>query len=427
MVKSYSEEDRIQMTQQSKFTVDELIILQNNIEKIKEICTPETISLMPEVKITYTRDFERHEGLSYGSLGSGYIIPVRELRTLWENKTELKEHNISYFKTPKRRWFYNTKGNLSTVLYADDASQKIEFVFPFWIDAENSWKMPTFRKFIQETLEYKDKGYPITKDVIKQFWTQDLSKEFYHKNPETNSIGKVVMDNIEDLRKILFNHLVSEQWQGISKTHSFKLFLSKNNLKNNGSHQESVKRYLKKQKNSIYILAEQYGYIRNASRLLRYQRLRDSVRHPDEVHVAHIAPATIYEDFKKALPMLDHNLNRSNECFETDFSAVTVIHDLNDLMKILDCYADKKAKRGTKQYWDSLEKDGILDKTELDEVQDFILKCNTIAHRNPDADNALQSVADSAGLTDILVKAHETHEIRIQRWLKETSRNTRHN
>ena len=427
MVDLFPEKDKSQMTQQHKFTKEELIILQDNFEKIKEICTPETVSLKPQVKITYARDFSQHEGLSYGSLGGGYILPVSELKKLWESKSELKEHNIDYFQTLKHKWFYNPRGDLNTVLYADDGSQKIEFTFPFWIDAENSWKIPAFRKFIQTMLEHKDKGYPITDKVIERHWTEDLSKEFYHKNPEKNSIGKVVMDNIEDLRKILFNHLVTEQWQTISKTHSFKLFLTKHEIKGKGSLQENVKRYLKKQKNNIYILGEQYGYIHNSSRLLRYQRLRDSVRHPDEVHMAHIAPTKIYEDFKKALPMLNHDINKTNECFETDFSAVTVIHDLNELMKILDTYADKQAKRGSKAYWDSLEKDGILTKQELQQVQDFNLKCNSIAHRNPDADTALHDIADSAGLTDFLVKAQETHEIRVQRWLKEKRWNTRYN
>ena len=191
---------------------------------------------------------------------------------------------------------------------------------------------------------------------------------------------------------------------------------------------EQRNQYLKKKKNHVYLLGQQYGYIQNAVLLLHYQKARDKVRHPQEVHVRSKSPSAIYNDFLSCCPFLSSNkLTPAQEYFETDFEAIKTIHDLDDLMKILDQHADKKAKRGSKAYWDSLEKDGILDKTELTEVQNFILKCNSIAHRNPDADTALEEVANSAGLTGYLCKANEIHQARIQKWLKDKTWNTQYN
>ena len=412
------------MPQQSKLTPDELSILRTDIEQIKTICVPHSDTFKPNLKITDKKDFKDYDGIKYLS---GYEIKPEALKTLWETKRYLEERGISYFKTKKHKWFYNTH-TLANELYADDGSKKIEFSFPFWVDGEKNWKIPAFREFIQTILDIHDTQGSISQKTVDALWSTALSKQIYEKNPEHNSIGKVVMDVIEDLRKILFKHLTDEQYIPISKTRSFKLFSAKNPLKQPMTLQEQVKRYLKKKKNAIYLLAEQYGYIQKAATLLHYQKLRDSVRHPEEVRVRIKSPSAIYNDFLSCGPMLSsNNLSPSQEYFETDFEAIKTIHDLDVLMKILDHYADKKAKRGSKAYWDSLEKDGILDKTELTEVQNLILKCNSIAHRNPDADTALEEVANSAGVTRHLWKASEIHQARIQKWLEEKTWNTRYN
>lgn len=411
------------MPQQSKFTPDELCILYTDIEKIKTICVPHPDTFKPDLKITDKKDFKDWEGINYSS---DYKIKPDELKTLWETKKYLEEHGISYFKTKKHKWFYNTH-TLVNELYADDGSRKIEFSFPFWVDGEKNWKIPAFREFIQTILDIHDTQGSINQKTVDTLWSTALSKQIYNKNPENHSIGKVVMDVVEDLRKILFKHLTDEQYLPISKTRSFKLFSAKNPLKQPMTLQEQVKRYLKKNKNAIYLLAEQYGYIQNASILLHYQRLRDSVRHPKEVHIRAKDPEQIYADLKKTLPQLNTEKNNRNENFQTDFLTVQTIRDLDELMNILDIYAEKGAKRGTKKYWDSLEKDGILNKTELTEVQDFILKCNTIAHRNPDADSTIVTVANSAGLHAHLYKAWDTHSTRIAKWMKENTWNVRYN
>lgn len=411
------------MTQQNKLTSDELCILRADMEKIKTICVPHSDIFKPDLKITDKKDFKDWYGIKHSS---GYEITPDALKTLWESKKYLEERGISYFKTQKHKWFYNTH-TLTNELYADDGSQKIAFSFPFWVDGENNWKIPEFKNFVQTALNLHDEKGTLNQEDINTLWTDDLSKQVFKKSPESNSIGKVVMDMIEDLRPILVKHLTDEQYIPISKTRSFKIFSTQNPLKQPMSLQEQVKRYLKKKKNAIYLLSEKYGYIQNASTLLHYQKLRDSVRHPEEVHVRSKAPEQIYEDLKKTLPQINTEKNNENEDYQTDFSTVQTIRDLDELMKILDIYADKEAKRGTKQYWDSLEKDGILDKTELAEVQDFILKCNTIAHRNPGADSTVITVADSAGLHEHLYKAWDTHSRRFARWMRENTWNTRYN
>ncbi len=411
------------MIQQNKLTPDELLILRADIEKINNICVPHPDMLKPVLEISDKEGMKDFDGIMHSA---GYKIKPDDLKTLWESKKCLEERDISYFKTNKHKWFYNPR-TIINELYADDGSKKIAFSFPFWVDGENNWKIPEFKTFVQKALNLHDEKGTLNQEDIDTLWTDDLSKQVFKKSPESKSIGKVVMDLIEDLRPILFKHLTDEQYIPISKTRSFKIFSTQNPLKQPISLQEQVKRYLKKKKNAIYLLSEKYGYIQNASTLLHYQKLRDSVRHPEEVHVRAKAPEQIYEDLKKTLPQLNTIKNNENEDYQTNFLTVQTIRDLDDLMKILDIYADKEAKRGTKQYWDSLEKDGILNKTELDEVQDFILKCNTIAHRNPGADIAVQEIAESAGLQDHLFKAWDTHDNRIKRWINEKTQNTRYN
>jgi hypothetical protein len=85
------------MTQQSKFTPDELLILRKNLEKIKTICTPDSNDIKPTVKVTESKDFTPCDGVQFFD----YKVPPAELKTFWEPKKYLEERGISYFKTKK--------------------------------------------------------------------------------------------------------------------------------------------------------------------------------------------------------------------------------------------------------------------------------------------------------------------------------------
>ncbi|MBO7257519.1 MAG: hypothetical protein J6V11_01100, partial [Alphaproteobacteria bacterium] len=104
------------------------------------------------------------------------------------------------------------------------------------------------------------------------------------------------IQTMENLRQFLFDTLISHHTNQIAST------------------TEDAKQILKSDKNKIFTMAEQLGYIPDAQKMIKYHNLRDSLAHPDDTK--HFGGpqlpdncAQIKEDFEAILTSLLHGQN----------------------------------------------------------------------------------------------------------------------
>lgn len=116
------------------------------------------------------------------------------------------------------------------------------------------------------------------------------------------------MQTMEHLRQFLFDTLIAH--------HTFQI----------ASTTEDAKKHLKANKADIFTLAEQFGYIPNAQKMIKYQKLRDDLAHPDSTHYVGGARlpddcTEIKEDFEAVLTTLLQGQNIKIMAIDSDQTA----------------------------------------------------------------------------------------------------------
>lgn len=399
----------------NNFSVDEQQELLVEFQKLEDICYPKTSLLTPRFKFLFKKDFKQNEGLRYGTITNDYYIEPSELKGLWQSRKELRESNVDFIVSRGKKWFYNTQ-DLVGNFFSEDGEKKVEVDFSFWMDAEHIWRIPGVIPAIKKILDdFSEDNLP-TEAKAQSYFTEEICRKIYEKNPSKESVKQVVLGMVETLRKILVNRLVSDQALNISKSHAFKQFITKQNLSGQPISQQ-IQAYLKKNKNAVYVLGEKYGYIKNANRLLRYQNLRDNVRHPKEVKEGRIEPLEIYEDFRKALriPVRSPSANSNIEQFDDHTRTSWNIATMSEIEDILAFHADPKISRKKPQYWQNLIQKGIITPADAVILQTKIKEYNSVAHAHPDADP--KKVADDLEIDDLNRAITSAHAKRIKQIL----------
>ena len=116
----------------------------------------------------------------------------------------------------------------------------------------------------------------------------------------------IYTDQLQDILKLPFVHLVEHTRQFLIST------LIKNDWSKIASQKQDAMELLKKNKNLIYKKAEEFGYIPNADKLIKYQNMRDELEHPIQLEQKHLFPTDTQEicnDFSAVLTSLLHAKN----------------------------------------------------------------------------------------------------------------------
>ena len=401
----------------------------DKLSALQDVCRPaETVS-RPTFHFKKKEDFVPVlDDFHCGYLGT-YTISPDQLKTyFYEDRQTLRDSCVDFIQAGPLKWYYNTSDIIGN-FFSEDGQKKVEVEFNFWSDAERVWSVPGLKQAMRGVLK-KCSGEAFPKQSeIDSFFDEELCRKIYNRDPSKKSIKQAIVELVEPLRKALYAELVKTKVPDIAKTQGFKKYVK---AKPNGSSQpvqNLVQEYLKKNKNAIYLLGEKFNFIKKAPRMIHYQNMRDSVRHPSQISSTVANAQRIYQDFCEALGLADEKSGQ--EHLQTFIDNTEVFDNLEYMSKILDIlniYGDKTLPKNKSAYWQDLVQKGILEQSEVPYLQTMILECNTVAHGNENADASKATVANEGALIQISMDMAERHETKqrqkqsqIHRWIEENS------
>ena len=428
--------------------------LNLRLNRLRQVCYPSVKLAVPKFKFKTKKDFLVTDHLSYAS---GYDIPPSELKDLWQDRETLRDNNVDYIIAKGKKWFYNILGDWkledsifdfdddfidpealtnSEILcnryplivadfYSKDGNKKVEMNFPFWMDVENIWETPGVLDAVKKVLEKcSGQTFPSQEEAAACF-PQKLLRKIHDKNPSREGIELAVLEMMETLCKKIMAYLEQNHVQDVLKEPGFLAFSQQNNTQPNKPDAQKVKEYLAGNKQAMYFLAQKFGLIKNAARIIRYEEMRDHVRHPDKVKPLPIHPRRIYRDFVSALDIPSKNASRAKTIRPFDENADIVQHlsDMNRIWTILDRHVDPKLvkKKNKPAYYQDLIDKGLLTEEEAKIIRRRRLATNEVAHLNHNVKRARQKVMNDTKLSELASEIYDRHIEKIRRWIDETS------
>lgn len=402
---------------------DEKQQLTLDFANLKKACFP-TLS-KPSFNFKNRSQFTKTDLLSQGH-DTARLKPD-ELNQLWQDRQTLRDLSIDYIVAGGQKWFYNT-WLMTGDFFSQDGQKKVEVQFDFWVDPEQVWPIQGVRPAIKQVLELcSDSQFPTQKQAQDCF-SDDLCRKIYEKQPSNETIGTTVMSLIEHLRQFLLKKLVQNHTpQIMTKPAAQKI--KKNDPKKADT--TVVSEYLKQNKNMVYILSEQYGYIKKARALLHYQRLRDSVRHKDEVVAQSFNPIKVFQNICKTLG-IKHGGNPAKTPLKFFDNQTQLNWHIADMSEITDACqmhirkhqmtTNQKLKPKDPNYWQALQDAGVLDQTEATTLPQKIKEYNTVAHGNAGARELKEKLADDIQVEEIQQNVLNRHWELLKRWLDDHDR-----
>lgn len=404
-------------------------VLLKGLSDLQEVCCPVGALSLPLFRFKEKKDFiPVLDDFHCGSFASGYGIKPDEIQNyFYEDRQTLRDSYVDFIQTGSTKWYYNTSEKVPS-FFSQDGQKKVEVEFSLWTDGQKIWSIPGVKQAMRHVLK-KCSGvnFPTQEEAQKAF-SEQICCKIYNKVPNEESVKEQVMEFIEPFRKILVDELVDNQSVKILQGQGFKKYKKETQLDLSKDPKNLVKEYLKKNKKAIYVLAEKFGYIKKANRMIAYQEMRDSVRHSNVKSLLR-NPQKVYRDFCEAIGVpFSQAKQTSLKRFLDNSDVYTNLGFMSEILDILDIYEDKKLKRKNLDYWQDLIKKGILQPKEVPYLQKMVVECNNVAHVNKDSDLSKETVADSPQLLEISLAITQRHEEKVQekrrkidRWIKDTS------
>ncbi|MBR5130660.1 MAG: hypothetical protein IKV03_05500 [Alphaproteobacteria bacterium] len=241
----------------------------------------------------------------------------------------------------------------------------------------------------------------------------------------------------EKLRQFLFDTIINHHWQQVYTTQN-----DANQTPVFATTAEEAKNMLKKDKNKIFELAQNIGYIPDAQKMIKYQNARDYLSHPtlslsNEVSLPKNAQP-ILNDFEDVLTHLTHGkklkfgiVNQEDitnasplvqqplTVFADDISAYALIKDADMLTTLFKDYQIPKGANGKplkpKKQLEALAALGIIAQTDIDALDTAIKNRNDFAHARLTPQSRSDAETNRIVTTDILYNVRNHHYNRFNR------------
>ena len=400
------------------------------LSALQEVCCPVEEIARPTFQFKTKKDFiPVLDDFHCGSFADGYKISPDQLKTyFYEDRKDLKDRYVDFIKTKELKWYYNTSEKTGN-FFSEDGQKKVEVEFNFWVDAKNLWSVPGLRTAMRQVLEKCSGDTFPTQTEAESFFDDELCRKIYNRMPSFKAVKQAVVELVEPFRKALVAELVKTKSPSIILTQGFKKYAKENYIDTSKPVPYQVKEYLKKNKNAIYLLGEKFHLIKKANRMIRYQEIRDSVRHPKEVKALLSNARKVYQDFCIALGMTNQKAQQTSlQTFADNTEVFDNLGYMSEILDILGIYEDKKLNKKDPAYWQDLKQKGIVEQDEIPYLQKMIVECNSVAHVNKDSGTSKRTVADEGRLIQISLDMTERHEkkqqqkqAQIQRWIEDNS------
>ncbi len=232
-----------------------------------------------------------------------------------------------------------------------------------------------------------------------------------------NNHKKMCLDNLNKIWQIPFCHLVEHTRQFLVDV------LVNHHALQIAPTSEEAKKHLRDNKEDIFRLSEQFGYIPNAQKMIDYMELRNQIMHPFQEKQTLIFPSDSYQiqrDFLDLVGCLTHNpylvigQNLSKTLDSTpvfSYDAKTIHDKFNHLihagllsrrMDLLDSIfkeyepdnLPKNRKKARQMQQQALVNAGLLDTQDLPLLQANTLSRNETAHGTSDATTYTNIIGD---------------------------------
>lgn len=235
----------------------------------------------------------------------------------------------------------------------------------------------------------------------------------------------------EKLRQFLFNTIINHHWQQVHTTQN-----DTNQTPIFATTVEEAKNILKKDKNKIYELAQNFGYIPDAQKMIKYQKARDVLSHPtlslsNEASLPQNAQSILndfedilthlthgkklkfgivnQEDLANATPLMQHPLT----VFSDDISAYALVKDADMLTTLFKDYQIPKDANGKqlkpKKQLKALAALGVISQTDVDSLDAAIKNRNDFAHARLTPQSRTDAEINRSITSDILYNVCDHH------------------
>jgi len=214
-------------------------------------------------------------------------------------------------------------------------------------------KNPSIQSCIKKMLALIEQKKISSADAAKVF-PEKICRIVYELAAPRDYILSNLKDAIERTRRILFQHLRAHHENDIRQLPEFQVFQSTYNKSF-----DPVLAFLK-QNYRGFTLAEEWGYIKNAKKLIDFQKLRDVPRHPskfmpsplDSEKLLHAStdedwhrwiyyrgypyqsPKELYDEFQKAFPLVSPKMPQNIISYDDAVCSTWVQADIEQLKKI---------------------------------------------------------------------------------------------
>ncbi len=338
------------MVQKINFSADDLKILAHVLGELKMTCRPSFKQIQPIVQI---KPAEQEFGAENG------IYTLDELNNLSQTNQFLPAH-IDAIKMNGTSWFYSDDEPFD--FYSTKARVILSFAPQRMLDPK-ILKNKSIYHHIQKMLATLSLQGNLSEQEVLQFFPENICRKIYELDPPREHILNTLMSSIEQVRRVLFLHLLAHHTNDIQQLPEFQKF-----QQNTVNSPNLLKQFLKKDYMG-FILAERWGYISNAKQLISYQQLRDVPRHPSKLmpdpilapdfdpaalsdndqnrwlyHMGYPLqnPTQLYQDFKNALSFVAPQKNKNVVSYDDAMSAIWSYQSIEQFKQILAAYPREK-------------------------------------------------------------------------------------
>ena len=407
----------------TSFSNQERRELKRRLNHLRALCFPAPELIQPKCSFKFQKDFGPDDVLRRGSCF--YPVSPSEIKDIWEDKRTLKDSNLDYIFVQRKKWFFNTQEKVGQFFLAD-GSRKVEFEFPYWMDMSDIIKTPGVRTAVFNVLnQCMGDQFPEPKTAQACFHKK-LCQAIYNSNPSRESLEVAVMEMVETLRQKTEELLNQNHSVTIASSVSFKRYKNSRVFPVNTPEAQQVREYLADDNKRIYAWGEYFGIIQNATRIARYEEIRDHVRHPDKVPERRLYPERIYSDFCLALGEVNNPVSRAKRLaiFGNNTEISRHLGSLSRIWDVLDYHVDPalKKKKNKESYYADLVQKGLLMPEEVPIIRGRRLECNAVAHVNGFVKNARLKVINDNELDDLAYTLYDRHAQMIRKWLSDHDR-----
>ena len=386
-------------------------LLLDRFHSLENLCVPPCEIALPSFTFKKKEVFTATDTLPY-SIGA-MLRPDELVSYDGLDKSMLRGLNLDYIKTKNQKWFFNTSEK-DGVFFSKDGQKKVEIGLDFWMDAEKIWSIPGIKNAMRCVLQACEGDSFPTNTQAQKFFSDEICHKIYQKQPSFKIIQHAVLGIIEPFRKTLVTELTTKYANDISKSPKFQKYVKQKKLDSTKNLRALTEKYLKENKNAIFLFGEKFGLIKNARKAIHYQKVRDSERHPAEVKALLAKPEKVYQDFCRILgqPCKTNTMIKPNGKIIENLEISNNLEYMSEILVFLKIVSDKSLKEYKPEWWQDLIDKGIVTPDEVDFLKDIIPKTTAVAHVNDGSDAHKSDVADTNGLLELSLDMSKRHEKR---------------